>query len=160
MKQAYHCTMSISQKSPVVCTLIWAVCSKACYPTSGRGQKRNRFHSSPPGPTATQTRAETPVARQHASRKLWDLYGPMLGALRPKEKRSPPDAKDPTYRSRSGSGHWAIVAYPLGVRLFHCGALHVFPTGEDCLYHGQRVGTNSRQTHIVPVEESIRVSGG
>lgn len=98
------------------------------------------LHSLPLGPAATQSSAETPVARQPAARK--EARESAVSCLRPRTPRPkgkirPPWSWDPAYRSRPGSGHRAIVAHPLGKRLRHRGTLHVFSTGEDCLHCGQ-----------------------
>lgn len=142
MEQACHCAMSISQKSLVVHSLVRAAWSETCYPTQKRSVKssftihaRPRRHSAQcpdSGCYATCCREALGSVWSHA----WGLE------IQREDEPSLPRAQGPAYRSRSGSGHWAIVAHPLGVRLLHCGTLHVFSTGEDGLHRGQRVGTD------------------
>lgn len=83
---------------------------------------------------SVQTDPKPGVAQGYCS-----MVGPIVGSM----LLSLPAAQDPlTHRPGPWRGHSPVVAHPLGVRLLHCGALHVLPSREDCLSCGQVVGAH------------------
>lgn len=74
------------------------------------------------GPTATQPGAQIPVAMQPAARRLWDLCGFMRGALRSREKMSPPQILTPCLPLQAGEwalGHCSVPTWCETAPLWH-----------------------------------------
>lgn len=127
------------------------------YPTQKRSEKSSFTIHPRPRSHSAQPRFLLPCNGLPGGSGICVVWSHAWGLeIQREDESSLPGARDPAYRSRPGSGHWAIVAHPLGVRLLHCGTLHVFSTGEDGLHRGQRVGTDCRQTHVVPVKGNPR----